>query len=227
MYLHYKESRQSMSPEKSIQFLKEGNQRFINNLKINRDHLEMINVTSEDQFPFASILTCSDSRTSSELIFDQGLGDLFSVRLAGNIASLDAIASLEFSCKILGSKLIVVLGHTNCGAIKGACDHVDIYNLKHLLSHITPALEMETSTQANRNSANIEFVNNITLFNIQHQIDTIISKSVAMREMIENHEIGIIGGVYDIATGKVNFFDNNIYSINPHMKAEQKEFVRR
>lgn len=227
MRLHYKESRQTMTAEKAIQFLKEGNQRFINNLKVNRDHLEMINITSQDQFPFASILACSDSRTSTELVFDQGLGDLFSVRLAGNVASLDAIASLEFSCKVLGSKLIVVLGHTSCGAIKGACDHLDIYNLRHLLNHISPALEMENQTEFNRNSTNANFVHNVTNLNVQHQIDTILSRSPILKDMITKKEIGIIGGVYDVTNGKVDFFENDIYSAGIHMNVDQIDFVSR
>ncbi len=213
MRLHNKESHETMTPEKSLHFLKEGNLRFMNNLKFNRDHLEMINITSIDQFPFASILACSDSRTSTELIFDQGLGDLFSVRLAGNIASIDAIASLEFSCKVLGSKLIMVLGHTNCGAIKGACDHLDIYNLRHLLKHIEPALALETGILENRNSENKIFVQRIAELSVTLQMKAIISQSLILNEMLTNKEIGIVGGIYNITSGKVNFFDSNLYSI--------------
>ncbi len=210
MRLHYQESRQTMTPEKSLQFLKEGNERFIKNLKVNRDHIEMINITSDNQFPFASILSCSDSRTSSELIFDQGLGDLFSVRLAGNIASIDAIASLEFSCKILGSKLIVVLGHSNCGAVKGACDKKEVYNLVHLLNHIYPAIENEKTILENRTSGNDEFLQKVTDLNVDYQIEMIRNKSELLNQMINDKEIGIIGGTYDVRSGSVRFHTDTI-----------------
>lgn len=212
MYKHYMESRVTMTPEKSLTFLKEGNQRFINNLKINRDHLEMVNITSDSQFPFASILSCSDSRTSAELIFDQGLGDLFSVRLAGNVASMDAVASLEFSHKILGSKLIVVLGHTNCGAIKGACDQYNQYNLKYLLDQIAPAIEIEAETIEERNSTNTKFVENVAKINIQYQIQELVGKSSFLRTAIESRELGIIGAIYNVSSGKVEYFDMDIYT---------------
>lgn len=214
MKLHYNESRHTMTPEKALQFLKEGNARFVNNLRINRDHLEMLNITSKEQFPFACILSCSDSRTSTELIFDQGLGDVFSVRLAGNIASIDAIASLEYSCKVLGSKLIVILGHTGCGAIKAVCDEYQEYNIKYLLDHIKLALQLETETDSERNSSNETFVNNITRLNLQIQKLQVINKSPLLNTMISSGEVGVVTGVYDLNSGKVTFLmDEQLYNL--------------
>jgi carbonic anhydrase len=204
---HYRESHLTMTPAKALQYLKEGNGRFLQNLRANRNLLEMVNDTAEGQFPFAAILSCSDSRTAAELIFDQGLGDIFSVRLAGNIASLNAIASMEFSCKVLGSRLIVVLGHSSCGAVKGACDKVEMGNLPELLSHITPAVDRETATKDDRTSKNKQFVNNVTELSIYHQMERIIEFSPILRDMIEAGEVGLIGANYDVATGKVTFFD--------------------
>jgi carbonic anhydrase len=207
MKQNYWEDRKSITPQDAYNILKEGNQRFINNLKVNRDHLEMVNTTSEGQSPFAAVLSCSDSRTSAELIFDQGLGDIFSVRLAGNIASLNAIASLEFSCKVLGSKLIVVLGHTGCGAIKGACDKVDLGNIHTLLEHIYPAVDAETTETEDRSSKNKGFVENVTKLNVEHQISEIIKQSSILKDMIANNEVMIVGGLYNISTGSVVFFE--------------------
>ena len=138
-----KEIRDSMTPQMAIQLLKDGNERFVNNLKVNRNLLKQVNETSEGQHPFAIILSCIDSRTSVELIFDQGLGDIFSCRIAGNILNNDIIGSMEFACKIAGAKLIMVLGHTECGAIKGACNNVVMGKLTGLLKKITPAVEMQ------------------------------------------------------------------------------------
>jgi carbonic anhydrase len=205
---HYRELHATMTPAKALQYLKEGNSRFLQNLRANRNLLELVNETAEGQYPFAAILSCSDSRTAAELIFDQGLGDIFSVRLAGNIASLNAIASIEFSCKVLGSKLILVLGHTSCGAIKGACDKVQMGNLPELLSHITPAVDRETETTGDRSSKNKDFVHNVTELNIRYQMETILELSPILREMIEVGEVGLVGANYDVATGKVDFFDD-------------------
>jgi len=156
MKAHSLDTQASITPAKALTFLKEGNLRFINNLKVNRDLLQQANETRDGQWPFAVILSCIDSRTSTELIFDQGLGDIFSIRIAGNVINTDIMGSLEFACKVAGSRLIVVLGHTNCGAIKGACDHVEMGNLTELLSKIQPAVYQETKTTdpSRRNSSN-------------------------------------------------------------------------
>jgi carbonic anhydrase len=208
---HYWENRETITPQKAFEYLKEGNERFINNLKVNRDHLDLVNATAEGQFPFAAILSCSDSRTSAEIVFDQGLGDIFSVRLAGNIASLNAIASLEFSCKVLGSKLIVVLGHTSCGAIKGACDRVELGNIQTLLEQIYPAVDAETAETENRTSKNKYFVENVAKLNVEQQIKQILTQSPILNEMIQQQEIGIVGGMYNVKTGKVEFYSDDIF----------------
>ncbi len=206
MKAHTKETQNSISPQKALQFLKEGNFRFINNLKVNRDLLNQVNETRNGQFPFASILSCSDSRTSSELVFDQGLGDIFSVRLAGNVASTYAIASLEFACKYLGSRIIVVLGHTNCGAIKGACDNFQDGNITELLKEIAPAVVRENETKEGRNSSNADFVSNVMNKNVQLQIQSIHAKSPLLVDMEKSGQIMIVGGIYDVSTGEVTFY---------------------
>jgi carbonic anhydrase len=172
--------------------------------------LQLVNETAEQQFPFAAVLSCSDSRIPTELVFDQSLGDIFSIRLAGNIASLNAIASMEFACKVLKSKLIVVLGHTNCGAIKGACDNVQMGNLATLLDHILPAVAREKDIEhaKDRTSKNKTFVSKVARLNISYQMEEILRQSEIIREMIQAREVGLIGAQYDVHTGKVAFYDN-------------------
>lgn len=203
-----KEMQAAITPKQALELLKDGNQRFINNLKINRNLLQQANETSDGQHPFAVILSCIDSRTSAELIFDQGLGDIFSIRVAGNIINEDILGSMEFACKVAGSKIIVVLGHTKCGAVKGACDHVEMGNLTALLTKIRPAVEDETSTKENRNSSNNDFVEKVTNLNVQRTVNSIIQRSPILKEMIEKNEIQIVGGVHDITSGEVTFFEN-------------------
>jgi carbonic anhydrase len=204
---HYWDNSQSMTPSKAISFLKEGNKRFLNNLRINRNLLQLVNETAEKQFPFAAILSCSDSRISPELIFDQGLGDIFSIRLAGNIASENAIGSMEYACKYLGSKLIVVMGHTNCGAVKGACADFELDCLNDLLNHIRLAIDHETETLTERHADNRTFVNNVARLNVIHNIEIIMQRSTILRGMIENNEVDILGAMYSIETGKVSFLE--------------------
>lgn len=209
MKAHTRETQATMTPEKSLQFLKEGNQRFQNNLKANRNLLEQVNDTSEGQFPFATILSCIDSRVSAELVFDQGLGDIFSVRIAGNFVNEDILGSMEFACKLAGTKLIVVLGHTSCGAVKGACDDAKLGNLTTMLSKIKPAVEAvkEPTDKSLRNSKNQDFVDNVAQQNVLLTIEKIHQKSPVLSEMEENGEIKIVGAMYDINTGAVNFFE--------------------
>ncbi|CAM4278879.1 carbonic anhydrase family protein [Flavobacterium terrigena] len=202
-----KEIQSSITPRKALEILKEGNNRFINNLKAHRNLLEQVNETRDGQWPFATILSCIDSRTSAELIFDQGLGDVFSVRIAGNIVNTDILGSMEFACKVAGSKLIVVLGHTKCGAVKGACDHVEMGNLTELLSKIQPAVYQEKSTSENRNSSNSTFVENVAEINVKRNVKNIIERSFVLEQMIENGEIGIVGAMHNIETGEVSFYD--------------------
>ncbi|MGJ8658322.1 carbonic anhydrase family protein [Cellulophaga fucicola] len=209
MKAHTKETQSTMTPEKSLRFLKEGNQRFQNNLKANRNLLEQVNDTSDGQFPFATILSCIDSRVSSELVFDQGLGDIFSVRIAGNFVNEDILGSMEFGCKLAGTKLIVVLGHTSCGAIKGACDNAELGNLTAMLSKIKPAVNAvkEPKEEDLRNSKNLEFVDNVAAKNVQLTIDRIVAESEVLAEMQSKGEIKIVGAMYDINSGAVNFYE--------------------
>lgn len=209
MKAHTKETQATMTPQKSLQFLKEGNQRFQNNLKANRNLLEQVNDTSDGQFPFATILSCIDSRVSAELIFDQGLGDIFSVRIAGNFVNEDILGSMEFACKLAGTKLIVVLGHTSCGAVKGACDDAKLGNLTGMLAKIKPAVESvsEPKDKTKRNSQNLDFVDAVAEKNVALTIDKIRNLSPILKEMEEKNEIDIVGGMYDINTGAVTFFE--------------------
>ncbi|MEP3372417.1 MAG: carbonic anhydrase family protein [Maribacter dokdonensis] len=208
MKAHTKETQATMTPDKSLTFLKEGNERFQNNLKANRNLLEQVNDTSEGQFPFATILSCIDSRVSAELVFDQGLGDIFSVRIAGNFVNEDILGSMEFGCKLAGTKLIVVLGHTSCGAIKGACDHARLGNLTALINKIEPAVEAvtEPADESIRNSKNLEFVDKVAAKNVELTIENIRKQSPVLAEMEENGEIKIVGAMYDIASGAVEFY---------------------
>ena len=209
MKAHTRETQATMTPLKSLQFLKEGNIRFQNNLKANRNLLEQVNDTSDGQFPFATILSCIDSRVSAELVFDQGLGDIFSVRIAGNFVNEDILGSMEFACKLAGTKLIVVLGHTSCGAVKGACDDAKMGNLTKLIEKITPAVNAveEPKDKALRNSGNLDFVDSVAKKNVQLTIDRIHSESPILSEMEQNGEIMIIGAMYDINNGEVTFFE--------------------
>jgi carbonic anhydrase len=208
MRTHNKETQQNTTPAKALEILAEGNHRFVNNLKINRNLLQQVNETTDGQWPFAVILSCIDSRTSAELIFDQGLGDIFSVRIAGNIVNEDILGSMEFACKIAGSKFIVVLGHSKCGAVKGACDHAQMGNLTTLLSKIEPAVNEEKSTSDNRSSSNSSFVENVAAINVRRNVQAILDKSPILKEMVDNGEIGIIGAMHDISTGIVEFYED-------------------
>ena len=209
MKAHTKETQATMTPQKSLDFLKEGNVRFQNNLKANRNLLEQVNDTSEGQFPFATILSCIDSRVSVELVFDQGLGDVFSIRIAGNFVNPHILGSMEFGCKLAGTKLVVVLGHTGCGAVKGACDDVKLGNLTGMLAEIKPAVNavIEPKDKSLRNSSNSDFVDNVSAKNVELTIGNIMKNSPVLAEMHNNGEIKIIGAMYDIYTGKVPFYD--------------------
>ncbi len=213
MRAHSKETQASLTPRMALEVLQEGNGRFIKNLKAQRDLLGQVNDTREGQWPFATILSCIDSRTSAELVFDQGLGDIFSIRIAGNIVNTDILGSMEFACKVAGSKLIVVLGHTKCGAVKGACDHVEMGNLTELLSKLQPAVYSESETTAvdKRNSKNGKFVENVATLNVKRSVKNIIERSFILEEMLNKGEIGIVGAMYNIDTGKVEFYKDVSY----------------
>lgn len=201
MKTHTREFQQTLTPKLAFQVLKEGNNRFVNNYKINRNLLQIVNETTEGQFPFAVALSCMDSRTSVELIFDQGLGDMFSIRVAGNIVNPDIIGSIEYACQVAGSKLIVVLGHTRCGAIKGAAENVELGNLTGLLQKIVPA----SGRINNSEFEHLSDLDKLTYANVLHSIDMLLSDSSILRKMYTEGKIGIVGGIYSVETGHVNF----------------------
>ncbi len=202
-----KNDQHNITPDQAIDLLHKGNQRFIQNLRFNRNLLQQVNETADGQYPFATILSCIDSRTPAELLFDQGLGDIFSIRIAGNIVNDDIIGSLEFACKAAGSKLIVVLGHTNCGAIKGACDEAQLGYLTQLLEKIKPAIQQENTFKEHRNGNNLAYVNEVAKINIKNSIQHILNKSSIIKNLIAQRTIKIIGGLYDISSGEVMFFE--------------------
>jgi carbonic anhydrase len=201
-----KQNRDLLTPEQAISTLKEGNQRFVNNLKINRNLLSQINETSDGQYPFAFILSCIDSRTSAELIFDQGLGDIFSCRIAGNILNDDILGSMEFACGVAGAKLIMVLGHTECGAIKGACDHVEMGYLTNLLKKIKPAVKITSKKKDHSNDKFINFTDQVSEQNVLEVMKKIPKKSKIIRNLIKKKKIILVGGIYDISNGIVEFY---------------------
>lgn len=206
-----KAMQEAITPAVALELLKEGNKRFINNRRANRNLLQQANETSDGQYPFAVILSCIDSRTSVELIFDQGLGDVFSIRIAGTIINEDILGSMEFACKISGSKIIVVLGHTKCGAIKGACAHVEMGNLTALLTKIQSAVTAEkTVTGEDRSSSNDEFLEKVTAIHVRRTVNDIMERSPILKEMIEEGQCGIVGGNHDISTGRVNFYQDTM-----------------
>ncbi len=207
MWTHNKESQSKMTPQQALEYLKEGNARFVSNLQIDRNLLKQVNQTSEGQFPFATILSCMDSRTSAELIFDQGLGDIFSIRIAGNVLNEDILGSMEYCCGIANSKIVVVLGHTKCGAIIGACNNQKIGHLTGLLNKIKPAISNEMTVVDNRTGRNPDFVTKVAILNVMNTIEEIRSRSSILLELEQNDKIIIVGGIYDIDSGVVTFFE--------------------
>lgn len=207
MYTHAKEFRDNLTPDLALTLLKEGNGRFVRNLVANRNLLQQVNDTADGQYPFAAILSCMDSRTSAELIFDQGLGDIFSIRVAGNILNDDILGSMEYASKAAGAKLILVLGHTKCGAVTGACNGVEMGHLTGLLQKINPAIEKETTTKENRTGNNAGFVGNVTRLNVEQTIAEIRRQSAIIREMEAEGRLKIAGGIYEVETGRVTFFE--------------------
>lgn len=208
MWAHTKESLEKLTPKQVLDFLKEGNIRFLTNLKINRNLLKQVNQTSDGQFPFATVLSCIDSRTSAELIFDQGLGDIFSIRIAGTILNDDILGRMEYACGIANSKIIVVLGHTQCGAVISACNNLKSGHLTGLLNKITPAINQETTTKIERNGQNLTFVNNVSVINVHLTIGQIRKQSNILDDLEKGGKIIIVGGLYDIETGSAFFYDN-------------------
>lgn len=210
MKAHTSETQATITPEKALQFLKEGNERFVNNLKVNRNLLEQVNDTREGQWPFAVVLSCIDSRTSAELIFDQGLGDIFSVRIAGNFVNQDILGSMEFGCNVAGSKLVVVLGHTKCGALKGGLDAAKIEdlgmdNLNHLIYHFDPMIHEIIEEGEDRSSKNAVLLERLNQHNIRQSLEDIRHQSSTLRKLEKDGKIKIVGANYDVETGVVTW----------------------
>jgi carbonic anhydrase len=203
-----KDIQASLTPRKAFEILFEGNRRFVNNLRLNRNLLQQVNETSSGQYPFATVLSCIDSRTSAELIFDQGLGDIFSVRIAGNVLNEDILGSMEFACHVAGSKLIVVLGHTKCGAVKGACEHVELGHLTGLLNKIAPAMH---EVESKRKGAPVdgEFVEHVALENTRHQMRAILERSPLLERLFQEGKIGLAAGIYSVESGIVSFLETH------------------
>ena len=206
MRTHTKEFQRSLTPMQAFQLLKDGNHRFVSNLRLNRNLLQQVNETSEEQYPFAIVLSCIDSRTGAELIFDQGLGDIFSVRVAGNVLNEDILGSMEFACELAGSRLIVVLGHSRCGAVKGACRHLQVGHLTGLLGKIGPAV-WDVEQQHSGGGTGPDFVEQVARQNTRHQMRAIVQRSPILGELFRHGRIGIVAGMYSVESGEVDFFE--------------------
>lgn len=212
---------ENLNPAMALELLKEGNFRFVNNLKMNHDLLQMVNETKDGQQPFAAILSCMDSRTSSELVFDQGLGDIFSIRIAGNVITQHILGSLEYATAVAGVKLVLVLGHTGCGAIKGACDNVHMGHLTTLLQKIQPAVQEESSTRENRTGTNPDFVNKVARLNVRNSVQQIMEQSTIIKDLAESGAIGIVPAMYDVSNGKVTFYEQDAVMRTSSLPDEQ------
>ena len=199
------EAQAAITPAKALEMLKQGNERFVSGKAIERDYLAQVKQTSKGQFPFAAVVSCLDSRLPPAIVFDRGIGDLFVARVAGNFVNDDILGSLEFATKLAGTKLIVVMGHTECGAIKGACDGAQLGLLTTTLANINPAVKAVQGDYTPRSSQNAKFVQAVTEMNVQLTMQTLRDRSVVLREMIDNGDIGLVGAMYDVSTGKVTF----------------------
>lgn len=207
MKAYTKETQEAMTPQKSLQVLKEGNLRFQQSIGVDRNLLEQMNDTSQGQFPFAAILSCIDSRVPVELIFDQGIGDVFSARVAGNIINEDMLGSIEYACKVAGSKIVVVLGHTKCGAVTAACKNVELGNITPLLKKIQPAVDSFREENNEEGAISSDGIEEVTILNVKASIERIRTESPILSEMEKSGAIEIVGAVYDVATGNVKFLE--------------------
>ncbi len=198
---------QAMTPDQAIERLAEGNRRFVSGQSINRDHVAAKQATAAGQHPFAVVLACIDSRVSPEIVFDQGLGDLFVPRVAGNYAPTDILGSMEFATKVAGARAIVVVGHTGCGAVMGACDNVELGNLTTVISAIRPAVDAVQGVPGDRSSANAEFVLAATEMNVRRTVSSIRTSSPILRDLEASGQIKIVGAMHDLETGRVTYLD--------------------
>ncbi|MGB0887650.1 MAG: carbonic anhydrase family protein [Vicingaceae bacterium] len=188
-----------------VQRLKDGNERFVAKKMTGHNYMAQVEATAGGQKPFAAVLGCIDSRVPAELVFDQGIGDIFNVRIAGNFINDDILGSLEFACKVAGSKVIVVLGHSSCGAVKGACDNVELGKLTGMLANIKPAVNSVEGNFDDKSSKNAAYVQAVSDKNVELTVQAIRDNSEVLREMIDNNEISVVGAMYDVASGQVRF----------------------
>ncbi len=203
-----RESRDTLTPRQVLQLLKDGNQRFLSGKLVKRDLARQVRQTAAGQYPVGIVLSCIDSRVPVQVIFDQGIGDLFDAGVAGNVLNDDILGCMEFACKMAGSKLVLVMGHTACGAVKGACDGAELGHVTQLLEKIAPAVQATPTAEGEaRNSENVQFVNGVALANVRLTLERIRERSPILRTMEEQREIDIVGAMYDVSTGKVSFFD--------------------
>ena len=200
-----KASQAAMTPQKALQMLKDGNARFVRGKMLKRNLMQQVMATGSGQFPFAAIVSCIDSRESAQLIFDQGIGDVFSARVAGNFVNDDILGSLEFACAVAGAKLVLVVGHTECGAIKGASDDVVLGNLTHTLANLKPAVAAVSGFESDRTSSNKAFVQAVADKNVELTVQRIRQRSTILRDMADKGDIAIAGAMYDVHTGQVRF----------------------
>ena len=206
-YVITKEKQMEITPSMAVSMLKDGNKRFLEKKSLQRDLHKQIQMTATGQYPFAAVLSCIDSRVPAEILFDQGIGDIFNTRIAGNFVNNDILGSLEFACKVAGSKAILVLGHSSCGAVKGACDNVVLGNLTEMLSKIKPAVDAITDIKGERNSKNSDFVQKVSDMNVRLTVSAIMERSNVLKEMFDNGEITIVGAMYNVENGNVEFME--------------------
>ena len=204
------ETQATLTPTGVIGLLKDGNERFINDEAVERNFMEQIRQTTEGQYPMAAILGCIDSRVPHEIVFDKGIGDVFSARVAGNFVNTDILGSLEFATAVAGSKVIVVLGHTECGAVKGACDNVELGNLTSTLANLAPAVYSVEDVEGERTSENEEFVQAVAHENVEITVQNIVDRSPVIRDLVEEGELVVVGAMHDVASGEVTFFEDSM-----------------
>lgn len=202
-----REAQAAITPARAVAMLKEGNERFISGDSVDRNLLAQVKQTSKGQFPFAAVVSCLDSRIPPEMVFDQGIGDIFVARVAGNFVNADILGSLEFATKLAGAKLIVVMGHTECGAVKGACDAAELGLLSGTLSNIYPAVEAVEGSYTPRSSENAKFVQAVAEMNVQLAMKYLRTRSAVLRRLIDEKEIALVGAMYDVSSGKVTFYE--------------------
>jgi carbonic anhydrase len=205
------ETQAALTPAEALEMLKEGNARFVSGEMLDRDYMAQVAQTAMGQFPFAVVLGCIDSRVPPELVFDQGIGDLFAPRIAGNFENTDILGSMEFATAVAGSKVVVVLGHTSCGAVKGACDNVELGNLTHTLAHIAPAVyAVRDDVAGPYTSSNPTFVQEVAELNVERTVQDIVERSSVMADLVRAGDLIVIGAMHDVATGEVTFFEDDM-----------------